>query len=279
MEINPHAQLLLLLSSFLTGLAMGVLWDALAALRVLLGAYRPPAFMKERYARELPLLHRAPARRDVSTRRVYRHAVTLCLDVLFCLAVSLAAILLLYEYNDGVVRPFAILVLLAGLAVWRVTTARYTERLIAVLAYALSVALLYLRALFLLPWRLLWRLVKTCVLHPVSALIRRIRAKRAEKRSEALCRRQLSLADYGLDVEKRKKEGSKDSEAKKKAGHDGAAHPRAGRGRVLRRRGADRGASDGAQSNAQRDRGAAKGKGTPRGGARERREGKRVSTV
>ena len=279
MEINPRAQFVLLVASFLTGLAMGVLWDALAVLRVLLGAYRPSPFMRKHYARKLPLLRRTPVWRDASTRRAYRHVLTLCFDVLFCLAVSIAAIILLYEYNDGVVRPFAILVLLAGLAVWRVATARLTECLIAVLAYAISVFSLYMRALLLLPWRVLWRFVKAFVLCPVSTLIRRLRARRMKKKSEALCRGQLLLAACGLDSEKRKREGRKDSEAKKKAGHDGAAYSCAGRDRILRRRGVDGRAFDGTQSNAPRDRGAAKGKGASRAGAGGRSRGRRISSV
>ena len=58
MEIYPELQLAMLLGAFLGGVCLGGVWELLCASRILLFAYTAPEFMRERYARPLPLLHR-----------------------------------------------------------------------------------------------------------------------------------------------------------------------------------------------------------------------------
>ncbi len=217
MEIYPTRQLALFAASFCIG-ALGclLLW-LLAAFRVLLGAYVPQADMSALYARPLPLLARPVRVSNRHARGAWRVALTVCCDVVFCLVLALCAILLFYEYNDGVVRPFALVLLLLGLALGRLCTARVGERAIAYLAFSLAVARAYLVALLLLPCRGMAALLNLLVVRPIRRAWRALCRIFYKKRSGALCRAQLSLAAVGLDPQRARKEGKRSEKQQGKA--------------------------------------------------------------
>ena len=204
MEIYPIRQLQLLSLSFLWG-AMGVvlLW-LLSAARVLVGAYRPPSRWEALYARELPLLHRAPRIRSGRVGTFLTRACVVACDVVFCVTVAVGEILLLYEYNDGAMRPIAPVCALVGLALAHRLSARVASAATAYLGYAIAVLRAYLAALLLLPCRLAVWLGKM-LLRPLRALWSRIVACYLAKRSAALCRAQLASAKDGLAAKEIKK--------------------------------------------------------------------------
>ncbi len=210
MEIYPWRQLLLFALSLLWG-AMGVvlLW-LLTALRTLVGAYVPTSEWAALYARPLPLLHRPPLGKVKRAGRVFSAvSVALC-DAVFCVILAVGEILLLYEYNDGAMRPFALLCALVGLALAHRATARVANVATAYLGYGMAALRAYLAALLLLPCRGAVWIYKTLLLAPVRALSRRIAARRLQKTSAALCRAQLASAARGLA----KKETEKEREGK-----------------------------------------------------------------
>ena len=220
MEIYPTRQLALFLSAFLTGALSSLLLWLFAAIRVLLGAYTPRADMSALYARPLPLLSRPLRMGEKHARRAWSVLLTVCSDVLFCLILAICATLLFYEYNDGVLRPFALVLLFFGLVLGRFATARVGDVAIAYLAFALAVTRTYLVALLLLPWRGVMVLTNWLVIRPAQKVWRAFCRARYRKISATLCRAQLSLAEAGLDVSKARKEGNRREKQKKKAPHE-----------------------------------------------------------
>ncbi len=225
MQINPAWQLAMLLSSFLFGFAMGGVWELMAAARILFGVYLPPESMRALYERPLPLLRRAPTYPSKQARRVRRAAVIALGDCLFCLCFALGIILVLYYYNDGVIRPLALLLALGGLGIWRVSLSYVLPVITAYLAYFWAVLRLYAGALLALPVRLLIKLVQCCVLRPVRALLRVLRMRLLGRTSRKLCAAQLLLANKGLAGSKnQKKERENPNERKKDPDAVGDSH-------------------------------------------------------
>ncbi len=239
MEIYPARQLAMLLSAFSLGFSMGGVWELIAAGRILFGVYLPPAWMRAVYARPLPLVRRCVPWPSATARRGRRALVIALGDCLFCLVFALGTVLLLYYYNDGAIRPLALILAFVGLFAWRVTLSRILPRLTAWLAYSIAVLRIYIWALFCLPVRIAVTLVRLCVLHPVRALWRRFRLRRLGRISAALCRRQLQAACEGLcppqDEKMKEREDPNATKTKKDPAGVGDPHPR--RARVRRRAG------------------------------------------
>ncbi|MBR6726876.1 MAG: spore cortex biosynthesis protein YabQ [Clostridia bacterium] len=192
MEIYPGEQLAMLLSALLGGMAMGALWEAIAALRIVLGAYRPPERMRRCYARPLPLLGRCvpfEGRRPLG--RVWRGLVIALGDLLFCLCFAVTVILILYRYHNGALRLSVPVLALLGFAAFHRLAVLLLSPLVDRVAYGLSALLMYFTAGIKLPlWGLLWR--------PACAVIGRVVDRRLRRRSAALCKAQLALARNGL---------------------------------------------------------------------------------
>lgn len=200
MAMSPYRQLLMLQCALLAGLFLGALWDALRVLRVVLMAHTPPAFMAPRYRRPLPLLGTGvPFRAEAGIHRLWRVGVIFTEDLLFCLVGALLSELILFYFNDGTFRLGVPLLLVLGLALWQLTVSRLITRITALLAYLLGALLLYLWALFLLPWRLLRLVLLRFCLRPARRLLRYIKEARKKRISTALCQRQLQLAAVGFE--------------------------------------------------------------------------------
>ena len=213
MEIDPHLQLQMLLTAFLSGVSLGLVCELFTVCRILLGAYTPPPYMRQRYEKTLPFLHRAVpfARGDVGQK--WSAAAQILPDLLLCLLAAVGVILTLYRFNHGAMR-LSVPVML-GLGLWLCRTlARHTLSVaVAYLAYGLAAAALYLWALLLLPWRLLRRLYRRFVWPQVE----KRKAKRRAAVSAALCRAQLALAANGLQQMKDVKTKGRTRYVKKKS--------------------------------------------------------------
>ena len=186
MEIHPRLQLAMLLVSLLWGLLMGALWELLTASRILLGAYEPPKRMRGRYEKPLPLLHRpVPFARKNPLRRLWRGLLIALGDLLFCLALALSAVLILYRYNSGILRLSVPVLLLLGLGAFRLLAKKLP--LNDYFAYTLAAGRLYLLALLGLLCR------------PLAWLARGIKKRRAAALSARLCKEQLLQAALGFE--------------------------------------------------------------------------------
>ena len=187
MEINPTQQLLMLTTALLRGAMLGLFWEALAALRIVLGAYRPPERMRQQYAKRLPLLHRSvPFEKKGRLGRLGRGTLTAVLDLLFCLLFTVTVLLTLYAYADGRIRLSVPLVMLGGFGLMHAAATTVLSPLMAYFAYGLAAAVVYLTALL----RLLVR--------PLHRLLRAVRRYRQRRVSAALCAAQLKQAAQGV---------------------------------------------------------------------------------
>lgn len=199
MEIQPTLQLALLLSSFLAGVVMGLFYEVLTATRIVMGAYLPPAFMRERYEKPLPWLGRGvPFRGGRTMRRVWRAVVIGVGDCLFCVLFALAVILLLYRYNDGAFRPSSPALALVGFGLFRVISVRLIAPVLAYIAFFLGAFLLYVRAVLRLPVRGARYVFLRWIRPPAVRLRRAWQRRRWQRKSAALCAAQLAWADAGF---------------------------------------------------------------------------------
>ena len=122
MEISQSGIAWLHLIAFMLGFALGCFFDWLRLPRLLLHRDR----------------NGDNARTSISLRK--RYAVRVIVfgeDFLFCIASAVAMILLFYERNNGKVRPFAFLAVIAGFFLYRATLGRLMDRFIAVLSVLL----------------------------------------------------------------------------------------------------------------------------------------------
>lgn len=198
MEIDPRLQLIMFLGAFSSGVALCGLFQLLQAVKILVGAYAPPAFMEARYARPLPLLHRGvPFGHTGAGGRLWKGVVSGILDCLFCVIFAAAQILLLYAYNDGAFRLSVPVLAIFGFALLRFLAVRALLKPMAYFAYGFAALMLYLGALLALPAkgvrRFLW-----C---PAVSCYRRIIYLFAIKCSARLCTLQLQWAERGLEGE------------------------------------------------------------------------------
>ena len=187
MEINPAQQLLMLTTALLRGAMLGLFWEALAALRIVLGAYRPPERMRRQYAKRLPLLHRGvPFDKKGRLGRLGRGALTAVLDLLFCLTFTVTVLLTLYAYADGRIRLSVPLVMLGGFGLMHAAATTVLSPLMAYFAYGLAAAGVY--------WGALLRLLA----RPLRGLWRAVRRSHSRHVSAALCAAQLKQAAHGV---------------------------------------------------------------------------------
>lgn len=255
MEIYPARQLQMLLCALLCGGGVGVFYELLVAVRILLGVYEVPAFMQARYARPLPLLHRPLPLPNGKGRRVLRGIVIALQDLLLCLLLSVGVILILYAYNDGAMRLAVPVLALIGLTLWRLLPAVLIAPVTAYLAYLLAAFFAYLRAILHLPIHLAHRLATRVLLPFFCRTWRRLHRCWLARRSAALCSAQLAAATHGFSEEQKKGSVTYGKRKKKKRrgaamDHHGACDPG-----VLRRAGHHRREIDGMES-------APKGKGS-----------------
>ena len=215
MEIYPERQFLLFALSFSWGAIGVVLLWLFAAFRATIGAYVPSTEWEALYKRKLPLLKRPPLRSTRQKHAVFSVGCTVLCDVAFCVVLATGEILLLYEYNDGEMRPFALLCALSGLALMHTLTSRISGAATAYIGYGMAAFRAYVVALLLLLWRFVLWAWKTLLLRPMRALWRYATAKHLAKTSAALCRAQLARAERGLAEKDLKKEGISNGRQKK----------------------------------------------------------------
>jgi hypothetical protein len=201
MEISPLLQLQALLAALCGGVLCGAFYDVGRAAGVLLGVYRPPAHLRARFERPLPLLGRGVSLGERPILRALRLPLTAVGEFLFCIGAAFFAQWVLYRFYDGLLRLGVLLIFLAGMGTWRMLTAKLSEAILAVLAYVLGVPLLYLRALLLLPLWLL-RCHGLLLLRPLLFWWRCGLRAVAKRRTARLCRAQLALAAVGLEPAK-----------------------------------------------------------------------------
>ncbi len=201
MTVDSALQASFFLAAFFCGLLVGLLCSLLQVFCALLGLTDPPTWILSYYARPLPLL-KGPLGLP-RARRFCRVGIKSFDALTSLLLPSLAACLLIlvaFVYNDGVLRPSALLLLLGGFFLWHWQIGKRLARPLAWLAFGVRLLLRYLTALSALPFCLLWRLLRRVLLWPIRraviTLVRRFRLAR----TAALCQKELAMARRGFDI-------------------------------------------------------------------------------
>ena len=198
MTVDPTLQFRLLLAAFACGVALGVLSDVGRLLCAMLGTYQPPPSLVSLYERQLPIIKRSVGATRRPARRVVRLLVLALADFFFPVLAALALLLISFYYNNGGFRLSTVVLLLLGLALWRVLCSRRLFPVISRVAFLVAVAKLYFLALIALPFVLGFRFLRRFCLVPLLHIFQKTHLLYLKKRSLALCRRQLAAAQNGF---------------------------------------------------------------------------------
>lgn len=176
MQVQPIELFRLLMSSFMVGVALGVLYDVLRIGRVLIGmnhytsAATVPAFCPKFCKR----------REKKSRTRFVTILLNILLgvqDILFCLTMGAAASVLLFYHNNGEFRGFVIIAILAGLAVYLMTVGKLVINASEYVVFAVKTAILYIVYYMTWPFIALFRLL----LNQARRIVARIQSRREKK--------------------------------------------------------------------------------------------------
>ena len=176
MQIQPIELFRLLMSSFMVGVALGVLYDMLRIGRVLIGMNHYTS------AATVPVFcPKFCKRREKKSRTRF---VTILLnillgvqDILFCLTMGAAAAVLLFYHNNGEFRGFVIIAILAGLAVYLMTVGKLVINASEYVVFAVKTAILYIVYYMTWPFIALFRLL----LNQARRIVARIQSRREKK--------------------------------------------------------------------------------------------------
>ncbi|MBE6633529.1 MAG: hypothetical protein E7620_04195 [Ruminococcaceae bacterium] len=142
----------LYLGAFQLGLLFGLIYDLFRITRIPLGEWCGDYFSAA-CNRELPLIGRLGA----AKRGKLLAVVTVAEDVLFCVVLGIALILLFYETVNGVIRFPAFLLTAAGLGIYRVTLGRAVRSVSERLCFWSACCFRYTVYVTLYPFRWCWK--------------------------------------------------------------------------------------------------------------------------
>ena len=176
MQVQPIELFRLLMSSFMVGVALGVLHDVLRIGRVLIGMNHYTS------AATVPVFcPKFCKRREKKSRTRF---VTILLnillgvqDILFCLTMGAAVAVLLFYHNNGEFRGFVIIAILAGLAVYLMTVGKLVINASEYVVFAVKTAILYIVYYMTWPFIALFRLL----LNQARRIVARIQSRREKK--------------------------------------------------------------------------------------------------
>ena len=231
MTIDPTLQFWLLLMAFICGVALGALADLGKLILAMLGAYPPPPSLTALYERQLPFIRRSLGVKRRPARRAVRLLALTLADFLFPVLAALTLLFVSFYYNNGSFRFSTVVLLLLGLALWRVLLGRRLSPLLSRVAFLFAAVRLYLFVLLSLPIVLMLRLLRRFCLLPFLRIFQKTRLLYLKKRSAALCRRQLAAAQNGFLLPALKAQSKKEKRNKicRRKTKRGAAAPRPSR--------------------------------------------------
>ena len=148
MEISQLSFVLLAIYSVCFGVLLGVAYDVIRIIRVLLGAYSTGTAKKTRlYLRdvELPIIKRKayPLKKHNVSQKLLNLLVAAG-DILFVCACAVMAVLISFAYNSGKVRMVIFVGLLAGFLAYYFTVGRLVMALSELIAFVLRSVCVYL---------------------------------------------------------------------------------------------------------------------------------------
>ena len=164
-DLSQELILSLIIKSFLTGVALGVIYEGVRIAKMLLGIGQ-----------------------DGRVRKIFSHVFLFFTDLCFCLIFAFCSILLTYNINGGVFRGCVYLCMGLGIVVYRLTLGRLTEKLERWITGIIRKLIDVIIRLTLVPIRVIFSLV--CRLYAltigkiIGTIRRRVTAAREKKKRE-----------------------------------------------------------------------------------------------
>lgn len=177
MGISQSALARLYLLALLLGAFLGVVYDLLRMTRIFLGAHCHRGVARKLSALSLPWLPKSAAKGE----RKMLGTVTFFEDFFFAVFAGVSLILLLYEANNGKFRVLAVLCVLLGGFLYRMTLGRAVLPLLEGMAFFLGTFVRYLLFVLLQPFRFAWRVT---VRVTKGLLLRFLYAERKRRRRQ-----------------------------------------------------------------------------------------------
>ena len=201
MTVDGALQAQFFLFSLLAGLLFAAFCEALRLLPSLFGLAWPPEWTWRFYERPLPLLGVPLGLPRVGK---FRLSCLACLRAVAMLTVPPLGALLLalvaFVYNNGVLRPLALLLFLLGYFLWRGLVGSRLSSAFALCLLAFRIVFCYFRALLLLPFLVLWKIFRRVALAPLMRLWRTVLFRYRLARTARLCLDEVAAAALGFDA-------------------------------------------------------------------------------
>ena len=164
-DLSQELILSLIIKAFLTGVALGVIYEGVRIAKMLLGIGQ-----------------------DGRVRKVFSHVFMFFTDLGFCLLFAFCAILLTYNISGGVFRGCVYLCMGLGLIIYRLTLGRLTERIELYLTGIIRKMIKSIIRLALVPIRAIFslycRLYALTIGRIIGTIRRRVTVAREKKNRE-----------------------------------------------------------------------------------------------
>lgn len=142
-------QAALICYSFLLGLLLAVMYDAVRLLRTFLGCGL--SYSENWDGIELPIIGTVKERKR-KKRSAWIATLTVCVfDLLYMITASLTVILFLYAMYDGIVRSFSLISMATAFVIYQKTVGILTKNAAGAILFGLRVALRYIKYFTLTP--------------------------------------------------------------------------------------------------------------------------------
>ena len=192
MGIPLTRQLAAIVYAILTGVLIGVIYDAVRILRVMLGVSTYTKTGKALYEKKLPLIGAVHRKTFFEGNRLLRLCLLFLGDVGFASLAACAFTVCLYHAASGTFRWFYLFALLVGFTVYYFTAGKVMMLCSEMLSFVIAIALRYTVYFVCVPFRLLGRSV-CCIyqwmlrqlVRPVLTRIQYIRRIRYTRRVSA----------------------------------------------------------------------------------------------
>ncbi len=229
MEISQGSLARLYFYALLLGIAAGFLYDLLRITRVFLGVHYSRRAAKRLGSIKLPLL--GVRRRRGESRAL--GTVVFVEDLLFCLAVGVAMILLFYGTNNGRIRMLAFVAAGAGFLLYRATVGRLVMLFSEIIAFCVETAFRYAFFFLLYPIKrttiFLQKRCATARLRVRNASQKRTRRRFTERERERMLKNACGMVPESVGKQRTPKRGKQIAKSTKKTVQPHTADARASR--------------------------------------------------
>ncbi len=169
---DQRSFLLFAVQSFLCGVLLGVVYDALRSLRILLGDVPSGKKAIEYYEKSYPLIGCLKSRAVVS-ERIWR-ILLFAQDLLFAVLAGVLMLIICFFRNDGKVRCITYVIAFSGFVCYRISIGRIALAIIPFAMLILRLAFAYTVFIIGYPVKLIFGIIKKYTMALSLAVYRRI---------------------------------------------------------------------------------------------------------